>query len=553
MNANQLLAHFDSIADASDALPRLRHFILDLAVRGKLVPQDPEDEPATELLKRIAKERARLVKAGEIKESKVNPARMAEAPFELPRSWEWSALGELFFYDAGTKREPASLNQNLWLLELEDVEKDTGHLLARIQASGRESKSTKSEFRVGDILYGKLRPYLNKVIVAEEPGYSTTEIVALRPYLPICSQYCALALRRPDFVAYVTRLGQGTKMPRLRTEDAIIAPFPLPPLTEQSRIVAKVDELMAMCDGLEAMQTERETTRTRLTAASLARLNAPEPDEARFREDVAFTLDNFASLTTRPEQVKMLRRTILNLAVRGKLVPQDPEDEPAAELLKRIAKEKERANGFLKGLLPPVSENEQTFPIPKSWEWARLGNVSASLLGKTLNQAKNRGTYKPYLRSVNVYWLELKLSDVKQMKFEEEELEKYALRKDDVLVCEGGEAGRAAVWNDEVEGIYYQNALHRVRFFGKMDPNYFVFALCSDFNNRRLESYCTGVTIKHLTSKRLARYCFPVPPLDEQRRIVAKVDELMGLCDRLEESLTTGNDRRRQLLGALLH
>ena len=264
MSIEALLSNFDRLIQSPESVQRLRRFILDLAVRGKLVPQDPEDEPAAELLKRIAKEKARLVRAGEIKKSKISPARMAEAPFELPRSWEWSALGELFLYDAGSKREPTSLDQNLWLLELEDVEKDTGHLLARIQASGRESKSTKSEFRIGDILYGKLRPYLNKVIVADEPGYSTTEIVALRPYLPICSQYCGLALRRPDFVAYVTRLGQGTKMPRLRTEDAIIAPFPLPPLSEQSRIVAKVDELMALCDGLEEAQTERETTRRQL-------------------------------------------------------------------------------------------------------------------------------------------------------------------------------------------------------------------------------------------------------------------------------------------------
>ena len=264
MSTEALLSNFDRLIRTPESVQRLRRFILDLAVRGKLVPQDPEDEPAAELLKRITKEKARLVKAGEIKKSKVSSARMAETPFELPRQWEWSALGELFLYDAGTKREPASLDQNLWLLELEDVEKDTGHLLARIQVSERESKSTKSEFRVGDILYGKLRPYLNKVIVADEPGYSTTEIVALRPYLPICSQYCALALRRPDLVAYVTRLGQGTKMPRLRTEDAIIAPFPLPPLAEQRRIVAKLDELLALCDGLEAAQTKRETTRRRL-------------------------------------------------------------------------------------------------------------------------------------------------------------------------------------------------------------------------------------------------------------------------------------------------
>ena len=252
-----------------ESVQRLRRFILDLAVRGKLVPQDPEDEPAAALLKRIAKEKARLVKAGEIRKNRAKPVCMAEASFALPRSWQWAALGDIFLYDAGMKREPVTLNQDRWLLELEDVEKDTGRLLARIQVSERESKSTKSEFRVGDILYGKLRPYLNKVLVADEPGYSTTEIVALRPYLPLCSEYCALALRRPDFVAYVTRLGQGTKMPRLRTEDAIIAPFPLPPLAEQNRIVAKVDELMGLCDRLEESLTIGSDVRGRLLGALL--------------------------------------------------------------------------------------------------------------------------------------------------------------------------------------------------------------------------------------------------------------------------------------------
>ncbi len=265
----QLLTHFDRLMQSPESVQRLRRFILDLAVRGKLAPQDPEDEPAAELLKRIAKEKARLVKVGEIKKNRAKPVCMAEAPFALPRSWQWAALGDLFLYDAGTKQEPATLNQDRWLLELEDVEKDTGRLLARMQVSGRETKSTKSEFRVGDILYGKLRPYLNKVLVADEPGYSTTEIVALRPYLPLCSEYCALALRRPDFVAYVTRLGQGTKMPRLRTEDAIIAPFPLPPLPEQQRIVAKVDELMGLCDRLEESLAAIDDMRRRLLGAWL--------------------------------------------------------------------------------------------------------------------------------------------------------------------------------------------------------------------------------------------------------------------------------------------
>ncbi len=265
-------------------------------------------------------------------------------------------------------------------------------------------------------------------------------------------------------------------------------------------------------------------------------------------------LTHFDRLADAPDAIPRLRRFILDLAVRGKLVEQDLEDEPAAELLKRIATEKKKyqANGPPKKSLPSVSENEKTFPIPKSWEWVRLGDVSTSLLGKTLNKAKNKGTYKPYLRSVNVYWFKLSLSDIKEMKFEEQELEKYALCKGDVLVCEGGEAGRASVWNDEMEGIYYQNALHRIRFFGSIEPNYFIFALNSDSNNGRLANYCTGVTIKHLTTKRLVKYCFPIPPLAEQHRIVAKVDELMALCDRMETSRKEQEATRDRLTAASL-
>ena len=286
MNAEQLLTHFDRITDTPDAIPRLRRFILDLAVRGKLVPQDPNDEPASELLQRIAAEKVRLVKAGEIRKNKATSSKMTDEPFKLPISWKWAALGDVFIYDAGTKREPRNLDQNQWLLELEDIEKDTGQLLVRRRVSERESKSTKSEFFVGDVLYGKLRPYLNKVLVADEPGYSTTEIVAIRSYLPLCSRYCALALRRPDFVGYVTRLGQGTKMPRLRTEDAVVSPFPLPPLAEQHRIVAKVDELMALCDRLETSLTASNETGVRLLDAMLYEALMPDtPAQARISVD----------------------------------------------------------------------------------------------------------------------------------------------------------------------------------------------------------------------------------------------------------------------------
>lgn len=376
MNAERLLEHYDRIADAPDAIARLRRFIVDLAVRGKLVPQDPRDEPASELLKRIAAEKARLTKAGEIKNANTQSLNALSAPHELPPTWASVSLGDIFIYDAGVKREPKTLNPALWLLELEDVEKDTGRLLARISASERASQSTKSEFLVGDVLYGKLRPYLNKVLVADQPGYSTTEIVAIRPYIPLCPDYCALALRCPDFVNYVTRAGQGTKMPRLRTEDALVARFSLPPLAEQHRIVAKVDELMALCDRLEAARAEREATRDRLAAASLARLNAPAP--AAFRDDARFALDALPALTTRLDQIEQLRQVVLNLAVRGKLVVQDPKDEPSLELLQRVTAEKARmiqVGTIPRQIQPSRDTRYLAHELPDQWKTIALGEI----------------------------------------------------------------------------------------------------------------------------------------------------------------------------------
>ncbi|MCY4341148.1 MAG: restriction endonuclease subunit S [Gammaproteobacteria bacterium] len=255
-----------ALTTRADQLKHLRQTILNLAVRGKLVKQNPKDEPASELLKQIAASQARLLKTGQLQTFK-RPALVV--PFGLPQSWEWAPLGKIFLYDAGIKRAPKELDPSSWLLELEDIEKESGRLVARVHAKDRKSKSTKSEFQEGDILYGKLRPYLNKVLVADSAGYSTTEIVAIRPIAALNPEYCALALRRPDFVEYVTRLGQGTKMPRLRRNDAINAPFPLAPVAEQGRIVAKVNEMMTLCDQLEAGLGTLHYTHTQLLESAL--------------------------------------------------------------------------------------------------------------------------------------------------------------------------------------------------------------------------------------------------------------------------------------------
>ena len=555
MNAKQLLTHFDRLADAPDAIPRLRRFVLDLAVRGKLVEQDPEDEPASELLKRIAAEKKRLVEAGEIKKSKAEWVKVADPSFDLPDSWQWDALGNLFLYDAGIKREPKALNPELWLLELEDVEKDTGRLLARITVAERESKSTKSEFRVDDILYGKLRPYLNKALVADKPGYSTTEIVALRPCIPLCSKYCALALLRPDFVNYVTQLGQGTKMPRLRTEDAVVAPFPLPPLAEQHRIVAKVDELMALCDRLETARKEREATRDRLVTASLARLNAPDPDPAVFQNHAAFALNNLTPLTTRPDQIKVLRQTILNLAVRGKLVEQDPEDEPAGELLKRIAAEKTKLSKEKKlraqRPLPPISESDVSLEIPTGWQWVRLGDVIKLWSGFAFKSEDFQSQGIPVIRIGDLQAGKVDLSNAVciQEDIANSVGQEFWIPPNALLIAMSGATTGKVAFNRTGEKLLLNQRVGRIETF-LINVN-FVRFFFDTIIARNLE-ISFGTAIPNLSAKQINETIIPLPSLAEQYRIVAKVDELMAVCDRLEAGLAAGEETRGRLVEAVL-
>lgn len=235
--------------DFAEYLPKS---ILQAAVQGKLVPQNIHDEPADKLLERIRAEKAKLVKEGKIKKGKpLPPITEDEKPYDLPEGWIWCRLGEVCDYGSANNADPADISDNAWLLELEDIEKDTGIIKSIVAKKSRESKSTKHIFQKGNVLYSKLRPYLNKVAVAEREGYCTSEILPL-DFGEINAYYVQWFMRSPYFVEYANAHSYGVKMPRLGTQDGRAALFPLPPLAEQQRIVARVDGLMALCDELKA-------------------------------------------------------------------------------------------------------------------------------------------------------------------------------------------------------------------------------------------------------------------------------------------------------------
>ncbi len=538
MAADQLVHLFKHAADNSDDVTLLRRFIVDLAVRGKLVEQCADEEPALDLLKQIKLEKEKLLSSGMLRNKVVDISAVTEIPFKIPETWVWVSLGTAFIYDAGIKRNSKELDPSFWLLELEDIEKETGHLKRKVYSGQRTSKSTKSEFRAGDILYGKLRPYLNKVVVADAQGYSTTEIVAIRPYLRLCSHYCALALRRSDFLEYVTKFGQGTKMPRLRTNDAVTAPFPLPPLAEQHRIVTKVDELMALCGRLEEAQKKRDESRNLLTKASFGRLNDSKTDDLTFHSISNFVINQFPVLTRKADQVKTLRQSILNLAIRGKLVAQDPAEGSALELLPQIALEKERMEKgrAIRKQKHLLSVTSPPFEIPSNWRWVKFGDIIKFSAGKTPPRKElrfwNTGDYSwvcigdiPNGQTL-LETKETVSEEARSIIFKSNPSQPGTIILSFKLTI--GKIARLGV------PAYFNEAIISIcPIIEKIEPYLFTFLPLFARSGKSI----SAVKGETLNRNSISNIQIPLPPLAEQHRIVAKVDELMALCDRLESNL----------------
>lgn len=565
MNPAQLLTHFDRISDAPDAIPRLRHFILDLAVRGKLVEQDPRDEPASELLKQIQAERKLYDDEG-IRKKKIGKGDVDEVPFELHQSWAWSSLGEIARYGVPEKVDSnKEISPNTWVLDLEDIQKDSSRLVERVLSSSRPFQSSKTRFKKGDVLFGKLRPYLNKVLVADADGVCTTEIVPVRGICGMVPEYIRMVLKSPLTMNRVERLMYGMKMPRLGTDDLLALAFPLPPFAEQQRIVEKVDELMALCDRLEAAQKQRESWRNRLAVA----VHASVSNSSFPISHSAFLLNHLPRLTTRPEHIQQLRQTILNLAVRGKLVPQDPNDEPASELLQRIHTEKtlpanEEPVKQLRPMLP-IDAGELPFEAPDGWEWVKISDL---LSGDT----QNGYSKKPDNALNGIPILRISAGTVRKdgvVAEEEHKLiggvsvvqkEQYGLQPGDLLACRfnGNRSfvGRLAIYLGYL-GIkpIYPDKLIRLRLrFQLVLPKLVQCFAESSVVRKDIENYCaTTVGNWGISASNLKKIKIPLPPLAEQQRIVAKVDELMALCDKLEAQLTTTHTESRRLLEAVLH
>jgi type I restriction enzyme S subunit len=260
---------------------------------------------------------------------------------------------------------------------------------------------------------------------------------------------------------------------------------------------------------------------------------------------------------------KLLKQKILDLAIRGKLTQQLKSDGTAADLLKEICdrtQEKtslraKRGNPSPQTIIP-LDKNEAPFEIPANWEWVRLGDVASLCLGKMLDKSKNKGTYCRYLRNVNIRWGEFDFSDIAEMKFEDVADNRFLIKYGDLVMCEGGEPGRCAVWTDS-DTIHFQKALHRIRFFNGFIPKFYQYLFFFYANKKILDNYFTGSTIKHLTGESLREIPIPLPPLAEQQRIVAKIEESFAEIDAIEKNKellkTHIKQTRQKILDLAIH
>lgn len=554
MNATNLLAHYERIADTQDAIPRLRRFILDLAVRGKLVPQNPSDEPISELLRRIAAYKEQIGSRRPGRETEIIQTLAGDdTPYGLPSGWVWVAFGDIVASRDG-ERVPVSREERNRRAKVFDyygasgvIDKIDGYLfdkpLLLIGEDGANliNRSTPIAF----IARGKYWVN-NHAHVLDGPS---------EEFL----RYLEVFINAIDLKPYVT----GTAQPKMNQGKMNSIPVALPPIAEQRRIVVKVDELMALFDRLEATRAEREATRDRLTAASLARLNAPDPET--FLDDGRFALDALPALTARTDQIKQLRQTILSLAVRGKLVRQDPGDEPASELLKRIGAEKARliAAGKIKREKALMSIEDNTpFDIPRSWEWVQLDQLcrlitkGSSPKWQGVNYV-NEGEGLLFITSENVGNYKLrKLDDLKyvESRFRDIEPRSMLQRSDLLLNLVGASIGRAALFDLDVAANINQAValLRLVEIPGEPLSEFLLHYLNSPVAIQLMLSSRVITAQPNISLTDAREFPVPLPPAAEQYRIVAKVDELMAVCDRLEANLATGDETRRRLLTVLL-
>ncbi len=549
-----LLSNLNLLATAPGGVAKLRELILTLAVQGKLVPQDPADEPAGVLLQKIRAEKDRLIAEGKIKRDKpLAEIAQEDKPFELPQGWEWvRALDICALITDGDHQPPPKADTGVPFLVIGDVR--TGAVL--LQGASRfvpdsyfdELDWGKKPFP-GDVLYTTVGSFGIPVPVVQQQRFCFQRHIALlRPAVVDLQSYLALALRTTLAFAQAEKGATGTAQKTVPLSVLRNLILPLPPLAEQSRIVTRVEALMRLCDALEAKGQLEAAQHAQLVSTLLGTLTASTTPE-ELAENWQRVAQHFDLLLDRPEAIDALEQTLLQLAVRGLLVPQDPTDEPASALLQKIRAEKDRliATGQIKRdkPLPPITDEEKPFELPVGWEWVRLGALIELVSGQHLGPSEyvdGLTASLPYLTGPAEFGT---LSPEPTRSTYERRA--VAVCDDILITVKGSGVGKLNVVKHDEVAISRQLMAIRPVLLNAEFLMIFLQTMAHYFQAKSI-----GIAIPGIGREDVTHAEFGLPPLAEQSRIVTRVTALRRLCTDLRQRLAERQSVQARLAEALM-
>ncbi|MCG0029919.1 restriction endonuclease subunit S [Vibrio parahaemolyticus] len=552
-------------------IKKLRELILELAVRGKLVPQHPGEPPVTTLLDKMEQERIRLIELGKLKKQKMQPPLKQDThPYNLPVTWSWMRLSDVAFFQEG----PGILAKDF---------RSSGVPLIRIAGMHEKEVSLKGcnfldekmvqdkwdHFRldIGDTLLSSSASLgkVSRVTEDSAGAIAYTGLIRFKTYCALSEDYMSLFFLSGEFIRQINNNKTGAAIKHFGPTHLKKMLVPMPPVKEQHRIVAKVDELMALCDQLE-QQTEASIEAHQVLVTTLLDTLTNSADADELMQNWARISEHFDTLFTTEESIDQLKQTILQLAVMGKLVPQDPSDEPAAELLKRIAEEKallvKEKKIKKQKALPPISEDEKPFELPNGWEWCHLNSLISEM------DAGWSPACPPEASPNHETWGVLKTTAVQSMEYREYENKvlspskeprpQYEVKNGDILITRAGPKNRVGV------SCLVQTTRPKLMISDKiirfhlielgMSNNFVSLCLNAGATSEYLESAKSGMAESqmNISQDKLKMAPIPLPPIREQTLIVKKVEELIDLCDKLKLSLEKGKHAHFQFTDSVI-
>ncbi|MDF7798414.1 restriction endonuclease subunit S [Pontiellaceae bacterium B1224] len=593
--AQLLEHHFDTAFAAPDGIKKLRELILTLAMQGKLVEQDPNDPPASELLKGIESEKQRLIKEKKIKKPKpLPPIKPEEVPYELPQGWEWVRLGEIGIWKSGST--PSRSNSSFYGGDIPWVK--SGEVK---QGRIRSTEETITQVALdkcplqinekGSVLVAMYGANIGEVGILEIEAATNQAVCACKTYTNFDENYLLNLIT--SLKPYFINQGAGAAQPNISREKIVSTIFPLPPLPEQHRIVERIDQLMARCDELEKLRKEREEKRLAVHAAAIKQLLNPklrafvpscEKESSNLRalplpsvvadpadrplpaavvsscetnSPFAFLARHFGELYTVKENVAELRKAILQLAVMGRLVPQNPNDPPARELLKEIEAEKKRVSHEgtktrrKEKKLPPIKPEEVPYELPQGWGWVMVEDVFNTTSGTTFDASLERenGEYA-YVKvgDMNLPGNDLIITTSSRFVDPDKKMLRALIPSGSVIFPKRGGAiatNKKRIINDP--------CFVDLNIMAISPTNWVLTTYAYQWlSTIDLATLNTGTSVPQINHKDINPLPFPLPPLPEQHRIVERIDQLMALCDRLDQQIDDATRKQTELLNAVM-